>query len=234
MSDPLLRTSSLVSPLAVPATDPAVELARGALIAGTPGRFNEWSGSAKASTAGAPSARWEAFFRSLGEAGWADLAARRQRVQQRVRDDGASYNVYADQSARPWPIELLPLILDADEWAVIEHGVLQRARLLEATLADLYGEQTLLRDALLPASLVFAHPQYLRAAHGLQPVGGTHLHIVAFDLARAPEGGFCVLAQRVQAPSGLGYLLENRLITAPQLQDSFNDLNVQRVAASFR
>ena len=136
MSDPLLRTSSLVSPLAVPATDPAVELARGALIAGTPGRFNEWSGSAKASTAGAPSARWEAFFRSLGEAGWADLAARRQRVQQRVRDDGASYNVYADQSARPWPIELLPLILDADEWAVIEHRVLQRAPPLQATLAN--------------------------------------------------------------------------------------------------
>ena len=81
---------------------------------------------------------------------------------------------------------LLPLILDADEWAVIEHGVLQRARLLEATLADLYGEQTLLRDALLPASLVFAHPQYLRAAHGLQPVGGTHLHIVALRCDR-PE-----------------------------------------------
>jgi len=230
MADPLLRTSPLDSAL----TDPAVELASEALAAGTPGRYNEWAGSAKAPASGPPTARWNAFFRSLGEAGWADLAARRQRVQQRVRDDGASYNVYADQSARPWPIELLPLILDADEWAVIEHGVLQRARLLEATLADLYGEQTLLRDALLPASLVFAHPQYLRAVHGLQPVGGTHLHIVAFDLARAPEGGFCVLAQRVQAPSGLGYLLENRLITAPQLQDSFNDLHVQRVAASFR
>jgi uncharacterized circularly permuted ATP-grasp superfamily protein/uncharacterized alpha-E superfamily protein len=214
--------------------DMAVVLAEAAMAGGTPGRFNEWLGARPGPTRGPPSPRWQAFFRSLGDQGWADLAARRHRVQQRVRDDGASYNVYADQSARPWPIELLPLILDAAEWSVIEHGVLQRARLLEATLADLYGEQTLLRDALLPASLVFAHPQYLRAVHGLKPLGGTHLHIVAFDLARAPEGGFCVLAQRVQAPSGLGYLLENRLITGPLLQDPFSALRVQRLASSFR
>ncbi|MBL0086363.1 MAG: circularly permuted type 2 ATP-grasp protein [Ideonella sp.] len=225
MSDRLTRS---ILPI-----EPAVALASAATVAGTPGRFNEWLGSAEPG-ASEPSARWQAFFRSLGEQGWADLAARRQRVQQRVRDDGASYNVYADQSARPWPIELLPLILDAGEWAVIEHGVLQRARLLEATVTDLYSARTLLRDALLPASLIYAHPQYLRAAHGLKPLGGTHLHVVAFDLARAPEGGFCVLAQRVQAPSGLGYLLENRLIAAPLLQDPFSDLRVQRLASSFR
>ena len=78
----------------------------------------------------------------------------------------------------------------------IERGVIQRARLLDATLADVYGPQTLLRDALLPPSLVFAHPQYLRPAHGIVPPGGVHLHVVAFDLARGPEGRWWVLAQR--------------------------------------
>ena len=208
----------------------------GAVQRGTPGHHSEWWGVSESMRAplGPPEERWASFFRSLGPLGWADLAARHQRVLQRVRDDGASYNVYAEQGARPWPLELLPLILRASEWAVIEQGVLQRARLLEASLVDLYGEQTLLRDALLPASLVFAHPHYLRAVHGIKPVGGTHLHVLAFDLARTPEGGFCVLAQRVQAPSGLGYLLENRLVIGPQLREPFTDLRVQRLAASFR
>ncbi|MBI5257257.1 MAG: circularly permuted type 2 ATP-grasp protein [Burkholderiales bacterium] len=179
---------------------------------------------------------WRQFFDRLGPDGWADLRARRLRVQQRVREDGATYNVYAEQgeASRPWPLELLPFIVSADDWALIEQGVQQRAKLLELTLADIYGPQTLLHDALLPPPLVFAHPQYLRPVHGLWPRGNTHLHIAAFDLARTPAGGFTVLAQRLQAPSGLGYLLENRLIIAPQLYDQFAGLRVQRLASTFR
>ena len=177
---------------------------------------------------------WRQFFETLGPDGWADLRARQQRVQQRVREDGATYNVYAEQADRPWPLELLPFIVSAEDWALIEAGVQQRAKLLELTLHDIYGPQTLLRDALLPPPLVFAHPQYLRPVHGLWPRGNTHLHIAAFDLARTPEGGFTVLAQRLQAPSGLGYLLENRLIIGPQLHDEFFALRVQRLASTFR
>ena len=152
-----------------------------------------------------------------------ELAARAARVQRRVREDGATYNVHAPEgdASRAWPLQLLPFIVDADEWAAIERGVMQRARLLDATLADVYGPQTLLRDALLPPSLVFAHPQYLRPAHGIVPPGGVHLHVAAFDLARGPEGRWWVLAQRLQAPSGLGYLLENRLIIAREFPEAF-------------
>src|SRR5512134_3297188 len=161
----------------------------------------------------APSALWQTFFDALGAnaAVAADeLAARAARVQRRVREDGATYNVHAPEgdASREWPLQLLPFIVGADEWSALERGVIQRARLLDATLADVYGPQTLLRDALLPPSLVFAHPQYLRPAHGIVPPGGVHLHVAAFDLARGPEGRWWVLAQRLQAPSGLGYLLE--------------------------
>ncbi len=209
----------------------------------TPGHFDEWrcltagAGALTASAAGnLPSAHWRQFFTSLGSAGWSDMAARAARVQQQVREDGATYNVYAEggDASRPWPLELLPFIVQPAEWAAIEQGVVQRARLMAAALADIYGAQTLLRDALLPASLVFAHPHYLRPAHGLWPALGTPLHIAAFDLARRPEGGFCVLAQRLQAPSGLGYLLENRLIIGRQFSDEFAALRVQRLAATFR
>ena len=209
----------------------------------TPGHFDEWrsltasvAALAGSSASNAPAAHWQQFFTSLGTAGWADMAARAARVQQRVREDGATYNVYAEggDASRPWPLELLPFIVQPAEWAAIELGVVQRARLMAATLIDIYGAQTLLRDALLPASLVFAHPHYLRPAHGLWPALGTPLHIAAFDLARKPEGGFCVLAQRLQAPSGLGYLLENRLIIGRQFSDEFASLRVQRLAATFR
>ncbi len=203
------------------------------------GVFDEWRSSVAGTGMYAPSApaeHWQRFFNSLGTAGWTDLAARQRRVQQRVHEDGASYNIHAqgDEAARPWPLELLPYIVQADEWALIERGVEQRARLLAATLADVYGPQQLLRDALLPASLVFAHPQYLRPAHGLYALGSSHLHIAAFDLVRTADGSFRLLGQRLQAPSGLGYLLENRVLIGPQFHDEFTALHVQRLAGSFR
>ncbi|MEK8050777.1 circularly permuted type 2 ATP-grasp protein [Ideonella sp. DXS22W] len=202
----------------------------------SPGAWDEWRAAGPGQLAGAAAEHWQRFVQILGPAGWADLPGRHHRVGQRVQEDGATYNVYADgdTGARPWPLALLPYIVGADDWAQLERGVAQRARLLEATMADLYGPQRLLRDALLPASLIYAHPQYLRPVRGLQPVGGQWLHLLAFDLMRGPDGRFSVLAQRAQAPSGLGYLLENRLLIAPQFREQFAELNVQRVAASFR
>ena len=222
----------------------AAEQALTAMRRPTPGAFDEWRGAAAGAQAPAaapapdagPSPHWQQFFDLLGDEGWRDLPARHARMRHRVQEDGATYNVYADgaQAERAWPLELLPAIVPADDWALIERGVAQRARLLEATLVDIYGPQQLLRDALLPASLIFAHPQYLRAAHDLLPEGSPRLHIVAMDLARTPQGEFRVLAQRVQAPSGLGYLLENRLIIAPQFREQFAAAHAQRLAASFR
>jgi uncharacterized circularly permuted ATP-grasp superfamily protein/uncharacterized alpha-E superfamily protein len=207
-------------------THDAYDELRGALVA--PG-----------APANGPAPHWQAFFEALGadahDGRRGELASRAARVQRRVRDDGATYNVHAPDgdASRAWPLQLLPFIVGADEWAGIERGVAQRARLLDATLADVYGPQTLLRDAVLPPSLVFAHPQYLRPAHGVQPAGGVHLHVAAFDIARGPEGRWWVLAQRVQAPSGLGYLLENRLLVAQEFPEAFTQLHVQRVGASF-
>jgi uncharacterized circularly permuted ATP-grasp superfamily protein/uncharacterized alpha-E superfamily protein len=197
------------------------------------------SASAPGASRGAPGTVWQTFFDTLGADGHVEageLAARAARVQRRVREDGATYNVHAPggDASREWPLQLLPFIVGAAEWAAIERGVIQRARLLDATLADVHGPQTLLRDALLPPSLVFAHPQYLRPAHGIVPPGGVHLHVAAFDLARGPDGRWWVLAQRLQAPSGLGYLLENRLIIGREFPEAFAELRVQRVASAFQ
>jgi uncharacterized circularly permuted ATP-grasp superfamily protein/uncharacterized alpha-E superfamily protein len=180
---------------------------------------------------------WARFFDHVGTDGLADLNRRADNLQRQIRDNGVTYNVYADSAKglqRPWALDLFPMIVPPLDWAHIEAGVLQRARLLNAMMADLYGPQELLKQALLPAALVQGHPGYLRAMQGMQPAGGTWLHIVAFDLAHGPDGRWWVVGQRTQAPSGLGYLLENRIAIARQFPKAFAGLKVQRLAASYR
>jgi uncharacterized circularly permuted ATP-grasp superfamily protein/uncharacterized alpha-E superfamily protein len=206
------------------------------------GHFDELSGQRMGAATAAAAAQpdmtpiWRSFFEATGMAGWLELEARAQQVHHRVREDGATYNVYDEtaQAARPWPLELMPFLIGADDWQQIEQGVAQRARLLNAAMADIYGERQLLDRGLLPPSLVLGHPQYLRPLHGAQPAAGTFLHVVAFDLARGPEGQWWVLGQRTQAPSGLGYLLENRLIISQQFPEAFRDLHVLRLASAFQ
>ena len=180
---------------------------------------------------------WARFFDHVGTDGLADLNRRADNLQRQIRDNGVTYNVYADSAKglqRPWALDLFPMIVPPLDWAHIEAGVQQRARLLNAMMADLYGPQELLKQALLPAALVQGHPGYLRAMQGVQPAGGTWLHIVAFDLAHGPDGRWWVVGQRTQAPSGLGYLLENRIAIARQFPKAFAGLKVQRLAASYR
>jgi uncharacterized circularly permuted ATP-grasp superfamily protein/uncharacterized alpha-E superfamily protein len=185
---------------------------------------------------GLPTRPWSRFFENLGRDGFADLNRRSTDLHRQVRDNGITYNVYADTGGpqRPWSLDLFPLIIPPASWHQIEAGVLQRVRLLEAILEDVYGEQKLLAAGLLPPALVQGHPGYLRPLHGVKPAGGRRLHIAAFDLARDPGGAWWVMAQRTQAPSGLGYLLENRLITSRLFPEAFRDLNVQRLAATYR
>jgi len=183
-----------------------------------------------------PNSPWHSFFEQLGQTDLDELDRRTQTLARQVRDNGITYNVYANQDnpQRPWSLDLFPLILTPESSAHIEAGVKQRADLLERIMADVYGPQQLMRDAMMPAALVHGHPGYLRAMHGVSPVGGSHLHIAAFDLARGPDGQWAVVSQRTQAPSGLGYLLENRLLISRQFPQAFEAMHIQRLAASYR
>jgi uncharacterized circularly permuted ATP-grasp superfamily protein/uncharacterized alpha-E superfamily protein len=179
---------------------------------------------------------WARFFEHIGADGFADLNRRADSLQRQIRDNGVTYNVYADAEKglqRPWALDLLPMLIGPKDWAHIEAGVLQRARLLNGIMADLYGERDLLKRAMLPAALVQGHPGYLRAMQGVKPPGDTWLHIMAFDLAHGPDGKWSVVSQRTQAPSGLGYLLENRIAISRQFPKAFSGLKVQRLAASY-
>ncbi|MFP4592539.1 circularly permuted type 2 ATP-grasp protein [uncultured Ralstonia sp.] len=203
-----------------------------ALLRTLPAREGHWDELRAAS--GALRAPWRRFFELLGEPGVAGLDHARASVAQQVRDNDISYNVYADKGEpRPWALELLPFLIDEAQWADIEHGVAQRAQLLNAIVADVYGPQTLLARGLLPPALVFGHPGYLRAVRGFTPPGGQYLQIVAADLVCAPDGTWTVMSHRAEAPSGLGYALENRLIVSSLFADPFRELHVARLAPTY-
>ena len=214
------------------------------------GHFDELRGQAtpkgapRAQPVGAPpiepgadlTETWSRFFEHVEGQTSQDLDQRAQSLERQIRDNGVTYNVYADKEGpqRPWSLDLFPMIVDEPSWQFIEAGVQQRMRLLEAVMADVYGPQTFLAQGLLPPALVHGHPGYLRPMHGVKPVGGRHLHVAAFDLARGPDGNWWVLGQRSQAPSGLGYLLENRMAVSRQFPQAFEALRVQRLAGTYR
>ena len=152
-----------------------------------------------------------------------------------IHENGVTYNVYGDPQGmeRPWELDPVPQVIGAAEWARLEAALAQRARLLDALLADVYGPQRLLVEGLLPPELVFAHPGFLRPCHGLEVPAGRYLHVYAADLGRAPDGGWQVLADRSQSPAGSGYALENRQVLSSILPEVMRDCRVQRLASYF-
>jgi uncharacterized circularly permuted ATP-grasp superfamily protein/uncharacterized alpha-E superfamily protein len=152
-----------------------------------------------------------------------------------IIENGVTYNVYADPQGRdrPWVLDPLPILLTAAEWREIELGVIQRARLMDALLGDLYGAQSLLADGTVPAELPYGHPNFLWPCHGIAPAGGHRLHIYAVDISRSADGQWWALADRTQTPSGPGYALENRQIVSRVFPDVLSDLGVRPLGGFF-
>src|SRR4051794_16161497 len=186
--------------------------------------------------AGYPRPHWAPFFRSMADLGPSELARRWRDAQHLIRENGVTYNVYGDPRgiARPWQLDPVPLVIAPAEAAHLERGLVQRARLLELVLADLYGPQQLLQSGLVPPELVFPNPGFLRPCHGIRLPGGRFLHMYAANLGRGSDGRWRVLGDRTQAPSGAGYTLENRIVMTRTLPEAFRDCRVNRLALFFR
>lgn len=173
---------------------------------------------------------WLPLLERLSDTQPADIESRLASAQQHIRDEGITYTIYADPQGkdRPWALDELPLVLPGEEWATLSYGLAQRARLLNAVLADLYGPQTLLHQGIMPPEVVFGAGGWLPAAFGTQAPANIFLHSYAADLLRAPDGQWWVVADRTQAPSGAGYALENRMI----MTRAFPELLAQMPVAS--
>lgn len=196
----------------------------------TTGRYDEMFAAPHA-----PRAHWQPLFAQLAAEPAERMRERLHTVQRQVRENGVTYNVYADPQGadRPWELDLLPLVLPQDEWAAIEAAIVQRATLLNRILVDVYGEQRLLQEGLLPRALVHGNAGFLRPCRGVRVPGDVMLHLYAADLARSPDGRWWVLHDRTQAPSGAGYALENRIVISRAFPELFHDLKVQHLASFF-
>ena len=179
---------------------------------------------------------WQYALRAFEALGAEELGRRQDEVQQVLRENGVTYNVYTDPQGhpRPWALDVIPALLTSQEWRTIEQGLVQRAELLNLIGADLYGPQHLIHDGLLPPELIYTHPGFLRPCHGALPAPMPYLCLYAADLARAPNGDISVLDDRTQAPSGAGYALENRLVLARILPSLYRDAQVHRLSLFFR
>ncbi|MEZ5402435.1 MAG: circularly permuted type 2 ATP-grasp protein [Bryobacteraceae bacterium] len=191
---------------------------------------------------GVPRSHWRRLAATMIRMGEERLTRRWLQAQQIIQANGISYNVYGDPqgSGRPWPLDPVPLVVRASEWAAIESAVSQRVELLNAVLDDFLGEQRLLKQRGFPPELLFRNPAFLRPFHGLPapaPGGGKRgvrlIHYAA-DIARSPDGRWWVIADRTQAPSGMGYALENRLVSAQMLPEAFQAARVRRLARFFQ
>jgi uncharacterized circularly permuted ATP-grasp superfamily protein/uncharacterized alpha-E superfamily protein len=196
-----------------------------------PGTFDELLGPEAALRS-----QWDPFISSLQRLTPEELSSRQDNTRRVIREHGATYNVYSepDSLGRAWSLDLLPLPIPAAEWRQLEAGLIQRAQLLNLILADLYGTQRLLKERLLPPALLYANPGFLRPCHSTQPRSGRFLFILGVDLARGPDGAWRVWADRTQAPSGMGYALENRLVISRIFPDEFRETHVQRLAVFFQ
>ena len=187
--------------------------------------------------------RWSGA-RRIGSRCWrcSPVSARKRSVgdsraaDRHLRDSGVFYRVYEDPAGaeRPWPLSHVPLLIEASEWQTLKAGLVQRAELLEAVLADVYGPARLIREGRLPAAVVAGNPEFLRPLVGVAPAGGAHLRFYAVDVGRSPDGHWWVLNDRTQAPSGAGYALENRLAISRAMPDVYRSLKVERLAPFFQ
>ncbi len=167
---------------------------------------------------------WKGLFDTLESIGIDELDIRNQEIVKKLKENGVTYNVYDvnQESNRPWKLDPIPFLIHESEWETIEKGLKQRANLLDLILKDLYGPQILIKNAIIPAELVFDNAGFLLPCFDIIQKQDKRLLNYAFDLARGPDGKMWLLDNRTQAISGPGYALENRIVMSkvfPELNE---------------
>ena len=177
---------------------------------------------------------WRRLLGILGGMEEGVLGERARRLDRALEDEGMAGILPGAKQAQAWRCDPLPMVLQAEEFAALEVGIAQRARLIEAVLQDLYGPQMLLREGVLPPDLVFANPGFLRACR-MEGVAAAapQLHLYAVDLLRGDDGAWRVLADRTAAPAGLGMARENRRLLARVMPEAFRGAQVRSMRPFF-
>jgi uncharacterized circularly permuted ATP-grasp superfamily protein len=177
---------------------------------------------------GTPRAAYRSVVAGLEALSTPDLVARGHALSSAFTDAGVTFSLSGEE--RPFPLDVAPRLFTAEEWDLIERGVIQRVRALEAFLADVYGEGRAFAEGVLPRRLVTTSQHFHRAAHGITSPNGVRVHVAGIDLVRDADGELRVLEDNLRTPSGVSYVLENRRTMARVLPDLFGGERVRRVS----
>ncbi|MGI9524031.1 MAG: circularly permuted type 2 ATP-grasp protein [Hyphomicrobiaceae bacterium] len=184
---------------------------------------------------GAVRAHWRPIMNELDRLGHERAAGVSERIQRRIVENGLTLDSFADpkNADQPWNLNLVPLVLPIGEWRTIEQAVIQRARLYELLLADLYGPQSVISEGLLPGELIFNDPTFLRPMHGT-PAVPRRLMFMAADLARGSDGRWRLLDIHAETLAGHGYALANRVVLADVCARQFHESNALRISQFYQ
>ncbi len=208
-------------------------------------RFNDFFGGYTAipatydelrTTDGRLAPPYEKLITSLERIGRDEFSRRWAQAEQALRENGIAYSGYSGKKSRPrtWQLDAIPLAIEQSEWSQIQRAIQQRAALLNLVTKDLYGPRTLLTKGIIPPDLIFADPGYHHHNIGVLPTGDAWVHLYAADIARSWDGRWWIMTDRTEAPSGLGYALEHRVVLSRLLSESYFECQVKRLAPFFR
>jgi uncharacterized circularly permuted ATP-grasp superfamily protein len=183
---------------------------------------------------GEPRPHTAALAAALDRLGGERLAATGRRrdaifLQQGITFDAAGPDAEGPVRDRPFPLDLVPRIIPADEWRTIKRGLAQRIRALNRFIDDVYHGREIVHDGVVPWELIVSRSAFARAAHGIHAPGGVYCHVSGCDLVRDADGRWKVLEDNVRTPSGISYVLENRVAMTRLLPRLFGDYRVRPV-----
>lgn len=179
--------------------------------------------------------KWKRLLANIENLGAAEFKSRHQELLKLLKENGVTYNVYGDSDGlnRPWLLDPVPLVISASEWRGAERGMKQRAFVLNKVLGDMYGDRVLLKKGIIPPELIYSHPGFLRACDKIRLPGDYQLPLYAADISRGPDGRVWVIKDQAQAPSGMGYALENRGALSRVIPELFQQHQVARLGGFF-
>lgn len=181
--------------------------------------------------ASGPRKHYKNVFRALDGMSPEQFQARRELAELTLINQGITFTVYGDAAGteKSFPVDLLPRIIPADEWSHIERGLIQRVQALNLFLQDVYQGQRILNDGVIPRELIVGAPSFRRSFVGASVPGGVYVHVCGTDLIRDGDGTYCVLEDNCRTPSGVSYMLENRLILTRVLPNLFRENAVRPI-----
>ncbi|MGH8497614.1 MAG: circularly permuted type 2 ATP-grasp protein, partial [Methylococcales bacterium] len=146
----------------------------------------------------------------LGSLTAGEMELRQQAADIVIREMGISFTVYSDGENidRSWPLDIIPRIIDYKEWTTVAEGLKQRLKALNCFINDVYNEQQIIQDGIVPAELILKSRNFLRPCCGIKPPHGVWANICGSDLVRDDKGLFCVLEDNLRVPSGVSYMME--------------------------